>query len=198
MARAQRADASRNRERLLEIASEMFAASGVETSLEKIAKAAGVGIGTLYRHFPTRDALAEAVYRHNVEALCDGAEELSATLPPEEALAEWMQRFVAYVPGKKGLASYLKSVVDADSDLFSSSQARVQATIERLLQAAAAVGAIRPGIDGMDLLRGLSGVCLMSGTDPGASAAGGKLAMLLMDGLRYRAEAHSGGPSVRA
>jgi AcrR family transcriptional regulator len=193
MARAQRADASRNRERLLEAASDMFAVSGVDTSLEKIAKAAGVGIGTLYRHFPTRDALAEAVYRHNVEALCDGADELSATLPPEEALAEWMQRFVGYVPGKKGLASYLKSVVDADSDLFTSSQARVQATIERLLKAAADAGGIRAGIDGMDLLRGLSGVCLMSGGSPDGSGTGGTVAMLLMDGLRYRAEASSSG-----
>src|SRR4051812_48267673 len=109
MGRAQRCDAVRNRERLIEVASETFAAKGVESSLEEIARTACVGIGTLYRHFPTRDALVEAVYRHNVEQLCAGADELQATLPPGDALAEWMQRFVAYVASKKGLATYLKS-----------------------------------------------------------------------------------------
>src|SRR5690242_5861879 len=104
--RAQRADACRNRDRLLEVASDVFGACGVEASLEKIAKEAGVGIGTLYRHYPTRDALVEAVYRHNVELLCEGAEQLSAALPPDEALAQWMQRFVGYVATKKGLATY--------------------------------------------------------------------------------------------
>src|SRR3954463_12617639 len=117
MARAQRADACRNRDRLLEVASETFATCGIDASLEKIAKSACVGIGTLYRHYPTRDALVEAVYRHNVEQLCDGADQLRETLPPDQALEQWMQRFVAYVASKKGLATYLKSVVSADSDL---------------------------------------------------------------------------------
>jgi AcrR family transcriptional regulator len=186
MARAQRADACRNRDRLLDVAAEAFATYGVEASLEKIAKAADVGIGTLYRHFPTRDALVEAVYRHNVDLLCEGADELSATLPPDEALAEWMQRFVAYVGTKKGLATYLKSVVSADSDLFVSTFASVQATIGRLVAAAAAAGTIRPGVEGMDLLRALSGVCLMADA-PGGAEQGAKVAALLMDGLRYGA-----------
>jgi AcrR family transcriptional regulator len=108
MARAQRCDAARNRDRLLEAASDAFAERGVDASLEDIAKRAGVGIGTLYRHFPTRDALVEGVYRHNVELLCAGADELRATEAPDEALAQWMQRFVAYVASKKGLATYLK------------------------------------------------------------------------------------------
>lgn len=188
MARAQRADASRNRERLVEVASEVFAASGVDASLEKIAKQAGVGIGTLYRHFPTRDALIEAVYRHNVDVLCASADELAATLPPDQALAEWMQRFVAYVPGKKGMASYLKSVVDADSDLFESTHARVRETVDRLMQAAVEAGTVRPGVDGMEVLRGLSGVCLMSGP---SDSGGATVAGLLMDGLRYRADARA-------
>jgi AcrR family transcriptional regulator len=186
MARAQRADACRNRDRLLDVAADAFATYGVEASLEKIAKAADVGIGTLYRHFPTRDALVEAVYRHNVDLLCEGADELSATLPPDEALAEWMQRFVAYVGTKKGLATYLKSVVSADSDLFVSTFASVQATIGRLVAAAAAAGTIRPGVEGMDLLRALSGVCLMADA-PGGAEQGAKVAALLMDGLRYGA-----------
>lgn len=188
MARAQRSDASRNRERLVEVAADAFAASGIDTSLERIAKDAGVGIGTLYRHFPTRDALVEAVFRHNVDVLCDGAEQLATTLPPDQALAEWMQRFVAYVPGKKGLATYLKSVVDADSDLFASTHARVAETIQSLMQAASDAGAIRPGVDGMDLLRGLSGVCMMA-VPTGGAEHGATVATLLMDGLRYRAPA---------
>jgi AcrR family transcriptional regulator len=191
MARAQRSDACRNRDRLLDVASDAFATSGIDASLEKIAKSAGVGIGTLYRHFPTRDALVEAVYRHNVDLLCAGAEELSATLPPDEALAEWMHRFVSYVASKKGLANYLKSVVSADSDLFVSTHARVQQTVAALVAAAAAAGSIRPGVDGMDLLRALSGVCLMA-DQPGGAAQGTKVASLLMDGLRYGAPATVG------
>ena len=190
MARAQRSDACRNRDRLLECAAEAFAVHGVDAPLEKIAKSACVGIGTLYRHYPTRDALVEAVYRHNVEQLCAGAEELRATLPPDEALAEWMQRFVAYVASKKGLATYLKSVVSPDSDLFTSAHEQVQRTIAGLVDGAAAAGAIRPGIDGMDLLRALSGFCLMN--DPDADPAqGAKVAALLMDGLRYGAHTSS-------
>src|SRR4051795_8722816 len=179
MARAQRADACRNRDRLLDVAAEAFATWGTDASLEKIAKCAGVGIGTLYRHYPNRDALIEAVYRHNVDLLCDGADELRATLPPDEALAEWMRRFVGYVASKKGLANYLKSVVAADSDLFVSTHARVQQTVSDLVAAAAAAGTIRPGVEGMDLLRALSGVCLMA-DQPGGAAQGTKVASLLM------------------
>jgi len=186
MARAQRADACRNRERLLEVASKAFAARGVEASLEWIAKEAGVGIGTLYRHYPTRDALIEAVYRHYVDLLCDGTEELRASLPPDQALAEWMQRFVAFVAAKKGLATYLKSVVSADSDLFHSAHARVQETLGGLLAAAAEVGTIGEHVDATDLLRALSGICIMS-DQPGGLEQSARVATLLMDGLRYGA-----------
>jgi AcrR family transcriptional regulator len=186
VARAQRADACRNRDRLLEVASAVFAARGVEASLEQIAKEACVGIGTLYRHYPTRDALVEAVYRHNVDLLCHGAEELQASLPPDEALAEWMQRFVLHVGAKKGLAAYLKSVVSAESDLFKSTHSRVQETVNGLVAAAADAGTIRGEVDGMDLLRALSGVCIMS-DQPGAPEQGARVATLLMDGLRYGA-----------
>jgi AcrR family transcriptional regulator len=185
MARAQRADASRNRDRLLAVASEAFSVHGVDASLESIARDAGVGIGTLYRHYPTRDALIEAVYRLNVDLLCEGADELRATLPPEEALAQWMQRFVAYVGSKKGLATYLKSVVSQESDLFQSTHARVQTTVDQLVSAAVEAGTIRKGVEGMDLLRALSGVCMM--TDQPGGKDGGRVAELLMDGLRYGA-----------
>ena len=185
MGRAPRADACRNRDRLLEVASDAFSVWGTDASLEKIAKEAGVGIGTLYRHYPTRDALIEAVYRHNVDLLCDAADELSAQLPPDEALAQWMQRWVSYVAVKKGLATYLKSVVAADSDLFVSTHAKVQRTIQSLLAAAAEAGSIRPDVDGMYLLKALSGVCLMSDqADPDQGIA---IAALLMDGMRYGA-----------
>jgi AcrR family transcriptional regulator len=191
MARAQRADACRNRDRLLEVASEAFSAHGVDASLESIAKEAGVGIGTLYRHFPTRDALVEAVYRHNVDLLCDGATELRESLPPDQALAEWMQRFVAYVATKKGLATYLKSVVSAESDLFQTTQGRVRETVGSLVGAAAEAGTIRDRIDGMDLLRALSGVCMMTDS-PGGPEQGARVASLLMDGLRFGAPADTG------
>lgn len=186
MVRAQRADACRNRDRLLEVASAAFAERGIEASLEAIAKEAGVGIGTLYRHYPTRDALIEAVYRHNVALLCDGAEELRESLPPDQALAEWMQRFVAYVGTKKGLAVYLKSVVSSDSDLFESTHARVRETVDSLVSAAAKAGSIRPGVEGMDLLRALSGMCMMADSPDGHEERS-RVASLLMDGLRYGA-----------
>jgi AcrR family transcriptional regulator len=186
MARAQRCDAVRNRECLIEVASDAFAAEGVEASLEQIARTAGVGIGTLYRHFPTRDALVEAVYRRNVDLLVEGADELSATKPPDEALAEWMQRFISYVASKKGLAMYLKSVVSADADIFTESKARIHDTIGRLIAEAAAAGSIRPDVDPQDVIHTLGGFCLMNDihADP---EQGMRVARLLMDGLRYGA-----------
>jgi AcrR family transcriptional regulator len=196
MVRAQRADACRNRQRLLDVASDAFSTHGVEASLEKIAKDADVGIGTLYRHFPTRDALVEAVYRHNVDLLCAGADELRASLPPDQALAEWMQRFVAYVGTKKGLATYLKSVVSAESDLFQSTHARVRETIDALIGAAADAGTIRERMDGMDLLRALSGVCMMT-DQPGGPEQGARVASLLMDGLRFGAPASAAAAAAR-
>src|SRR4051794_36088511 len=160
MGRAPRADACRNRDRLLEVASAAFARDGVEASLERIAKDAGVGIGTLYRHFPNRDALMEAVYRHNVDQLLVDADELAENKPPVEALDEFMQRFVAYVATKKGLATHLKTVLGSDSDLFTSSQQRLNATVGRLVDAAIASGSIRPDADAGDLVRALAGVCM--------------------------------------
>ena len=187
MARAQRCDAVRNRDRLVEVAADAFAANGVETSLEEIAKCACVGIGTLYRHFPTRDALVEAVYRRNVDQLIAGADELAATKPADEALAEFMQRFVEYVASKKGLATYLKTMVSADSELFTHSKERVQATIAMLIKSAADAGTIRQGVDPDDVIHTLGGFCLMN--DVNANPEQGKrVAALIMDGLRYGAQ----------
>ena len=185
MTRPLRADARRNRERLLEVASDAFTESGVDASLEDIARRAGVGIGTLYRHFPSRDCLLEAVFRLNVDQLCDGAAELLEALPPEQALDEWMRRFVGYVATKKGLAAHLKSVISVDSTLFAYSHERMNATVASLVDAAVASGGIRPDVDPTDLLHALSGVCLMA-DGPGWQAQACRISSLLMDGLRYQ------------
>jgi AcrR family transcriptional regulator len=187
VARVQRADARRNRDRLLEVASEAFTEYGADASLEDMARRAGVGIGTLYRHFPSRAALLEAVFRRNVDQLCDGAVELLETLPPEQALDQWMRRFVSYVAKKKGLAMHLKSVLSADSTLFAYSQERMLATIRQLVEAAIAAGAIRADVGSEDLLRALSGVCLMA-DGPGWQDQACRISALLMDGLRYQAD----------
>ena len=187
MTRPQRADARRNRERLLEAASVAFSERGTDASLEEIARSAGVGIGTLYRHFPTRDALMAEVFRRNVDELCDGADQLLAELPPDEALCEWMQRFVRYVAVKKGLATHLKSVIAADSELFTYSHGRVTGTFEGLLKAAKDAGTIRSDVAADDLLHALSGICMVSEGD--TQQQGCRMSRLLVDGLRYRPEA---------
>ena len=188
MGRAPRADACRNRDRLLEVASAAFARDGVEASLERIAKDAGVGVGTLYRHFPNRDALMEAVYRHNLDQLIADADDLSETKPPVEALEEFMQRFVGYVATKKGLAAHLKTVLSADSDLFTSSQERMKATVTRLVTAAAESGGIRSDVDAGDLIRALAGVCMTSDMTQSTDQPC-RISKLLMDGMRYGAPA---------
>jgi AcrR family transcriptional regulator len=183
-----RADARRNRDALLDAASAAFAENGVDTSLEDVAKRAGVGIGTLYRHFPTRDALIEAAYRHGVEQLCDVADELRASHEGDEALDLWMQRFVGYVATKRGLAGALKLSGDGDhAELFAYVHGRIQTALAGLLDAAAATNRVRSDVDGMDLIRALSGICMVS--DQGQQQAR-RLIALLMDGLRYGAPAN--------
>ena len=185
MSRPMRADARRNREQLLEVASDAFRECGVDASLEEIARRAGVGIGTLYRHFPSRDALLEAVFRRDVEQVADSAEELLRELPPDRALDEWMRSFVNYVAGKKGLATHLKTVLSADSPLFVYAHERMNASMRGLVLAAAAAGAIREDVDPADLLRALSGVCLAA-DEPGWQEQACRICSLLMDGLRYQ------------
>jgi AcrR family transcriptional regulator len=186
MARAQRADACRNRDRLLEVASEAFARDGVDASLEKIAKTAGVGIGTLYRNFPNRDALMEAVYRHNVDQLEVDAAKIAANNTPGEALDIFMQRFVAYVATKKGLAMHLKTVLGSESELFVDSQRRLHNIVGEMVAAAIESGEIRPDTDSEDLIRALAGVCMTSDMSVSQDQPC-RIAKLLMDGLRYGA-----------
>ncbi|HVV76508.1 MAG TPA: helix-turn-helix domain-containing protein [Mycobacteriales bacterium] len=182
--RGMRADARRNRDRLVEVAAAAFARDGIDTSLEEIARTAGVGIGTLYRHFPNRDALLEAVFRHNVDDIAAQADELLDTLPGDQALAQWMSRFVRYVSTKKGLATHLKSVVSHDAEIFEYSHAKMDGVMKRLVEAGQREGTIRSDVDYHDVLKGLSGVCMMSDV-PGWQDQACRISSLLMDGLRY-------------
>ena len=142
-AAGRRADARRNRERLLVAAAELFAAAEGEVSLSAVAARAGLGIGTLYRHFPTREALVEAVYRNEVDRLCDAAEALLRRLPPEEALRDWMDRYAAMIAAKRGMAAALTSAIESNAESFAHTKARVVRAMTLLLDAAARAGAIR-------------------------------------------------------
>jgi AcrR family transcriptional regulator len=181
--RKPRADALRNRDRLLEAAKASFAAAGAEVSLDEIARRAGVGIGTLYRHFPTREAIVEAVYRREVEQLADAANRLTRSLPPGEALHAWMRLFVDYVATKRVIAPALKSMVGGASELYASSGARITEAMGLMVEHAKAAGDIRGDADPADLLRALAGFThFNAGADWEASAR--RLIDILMDGLR--------------
>ncbi|TGQ12676.1 MULTISPECIES: TetR/AcrR family transcriptional regulator [unclassified Mesorhizobium] len=181
-----RADAQRNRDRLVEVAAQMFASDGVDASLEEIAKRAGVGIGTLYRHFPTREHLVEVVYRREVEGLCHAAEDLAREHPADVALELWMQRFVDYIATKRGLATSLRLLLTANSTLFSDTSGRVSGAMRGLVQAAAAAGKIRADVDSSDVMHALGGIYSAPNT-PDWRERSGRLVKLLMDGLRFGA-----------
>ncbi len=164
--RKPRADARRNRERILETAKEAFTRLGVGVSLDDIARRAGVGPGTLYRHFPTRDALLEAVYRTEVEKLAAAQVQYAATMPPVEALRAWMLLFVDYIAAKHIIAPALNTLVGGPSKLFDTTGAQVKGAIHALVERAIESGDIRPDLDPLDLLRALIGVSnVASGPD---------------------------------
>ena len=177
-----RADAARNRERLLAAAAAAFAERGAEVPLEDIARGAGVGIGTLYRHFPTRDALVEAVYRHEVEVLCERADELLEQLPPDQALAEWMQLFVRHVHTKRGMLSVLKPMMQSNSSLSAATKGRTVECASRLLAAGVAAGTVRGDLEGADLIRAVGGICMS--TDQETARSSERLVNVIVDGLR--------------
>ncbi len=186
-ARKPRADARRNRELLLETAKAAFTDVGADVSLDEIARRAGVGIGTLYRHFPTRDALIEAVYRHGVEQLASAAARLLASLPPGAALRAWMRLFVDYIATKKVIATALGSIVGGAPELKAYSGAKITDAMVMLVERARASGDIRADVDPQDLLRALVGFTYgNAGPDWRASAL--RLIDLLMDGLRGPAD----------
>jgi AcrR family transcriptional regulator len=183
--RKARVDAERNRQRLLEAAKAVFAEKATSASLEEIARAAGVGIGTLYRHFPTRDALIEAVYRHEVEQLALAATRLSAKHPPITALREWLLVFVDYLDAKYGMAAVLNLLVSGTSALYAESGAQMKQAIAKLTDDAVASGDIRLDMEPLDLLRALAGVM---NRDPGPDSkqAARRLVGILIAGISTR------------
>ena len=183
--RKPRADALRNRDLLLEAAKSVFSAGGPEASLEAVARTAGVGIGTLYRHFPTREALFEAVYRHEVHQLADLAERLKKERRPIEALRQWMRSIVKFVATKKGMSTALALAVSKDSDLVSYSSDRLTRAIGLLLEQAIAAGEVRSDVGPEDLLRAIVGMCYTH-DQPGWQKNVLRLVDIFVDGLRNR------------
>lgn len=180
MTRTERADAQRNRKRLIEVARAAFTSGDGKVSLEAIAREAGVGIGTLYRHFPTREALVEAVYWTERTRLCESAAELLAQEPPDRALRAWMDRFAAYVATKREMADALRALI-ADGTI-TSAQAReeLSAAARLLLDAGAADGTLRADVVPEDVVTALVGVFLAT-SGPEQST---RLIDLLMAALR--------------
>lgn len=181
-ARKPRADAARNRERLLEAATFVFRAGGPDASLEAVARRAEVGIGTLYRHFPTREALFEAVYRREVEQLAGLADQLRGDPEPVQALRRWMHANVEFVATKKGMSAALAYAAQGSSELAVASFARLTLAVGILLDRAVAAGGIRRDVGPDDLLRALIGICYMH-DQPGWQASVLRLVDVLVDGL---------------
>ena len=183
--RKPRADALRNRERVLEAAKAVFSAGGAEASLEAVARRAGVGIGTLYRHFPTREALFEAVYRREVQQLWELAEQLKGEAAPVEALRRWLRSNVEFVATKKGMSAALALAAQGSPELHSYSFDRLASAVGGLLERAVAAGEIRADIRPEDLIRALIGMCYMH-DQPGWQSTVLRLLDVLVDGLRVR------------
>jgi AcrR family transcriptional regulator len=183
--RKPRADALRNRDRVLEAAKAVFSAGGPDASLEAVAKRAGVGIGTLYRHFPTREALFEAVYRREVEQLSELAEQLKNEAEPVEALRRWLRSNVEFVATKKGMAAALTLAAHGMSELYAYSSDRLTKAIGSLLDRAIAAGEIRSDIGPADVLRALVGMCYMN-DQPGWQKSVLRLLDVFVDGLRVQ------------
>ncbi|MGC2277976.1 MAG: TetR/AcrR family transcriptional regulator [Candidatus Binatus sp.] len=186
-ARKLRADAVRNRERVLAAAKAVFRTGGADASLEAVARRAGVGIGTLYRHFPTREALYEAVYQHEVQQLWELAERLNDEASPVEALRRGMRAIVEFVATKKGMSAALALAVTGSSELHARSSPRLEKAARILLERAVAAGEIRSGIDPGDLMRAVVGMCLLH-SQPGWQANVLPLVDVLVDGLRVGAK----------
>lgn len=177
-----RADARRNYEKVVAAAREAFTEGGASTSLEEIARRAQVGIGTLYRHFPSRQALLEAVYVDEVEELCRSAADL-ADLPPWEALVGWLHRFVGYMATKQALAAELLDYVDRDAAVFHASRAALYAAGEPLLKRAQEARVVRPDTDLPEVIQMVGGIAKIPAGEPGQID---HILDIALDGLRYR------------
>ncbi len=183
--RPKRADARRNYEKVLAAAREAFAEGGEETSLEQIARRAGVGIGTLYRHFPTRQALLEALYVDEVQEVCRSAA-VDDSEDPGEALNEWFERFIAYLGTKRALAHELMNYMEPDATLFQSCRTSLFAAGEPLLKRAQEAGAVRPDVTFAEVIQMVMGISKLPGND---QAQTDRILRIALDGLRYRAPA---------
>jgi AcrR family transcriptional regulator len=183
--RPKRADARRNYEKVLATAREAFAEGGESTSLEEIARRAGVGIGTLYRHFPSRQALLEALYVGEVEEVCRSAEQLGGA-DPWEALNTWFESFIAYVATKRALADELLNYLDRDAQLFQTSRAALFAAGEPLLARAQEAGVVRADVTIAEVISMVIGIAKIPSGDPRQTE---HILRIALDGLRYRAEA---------
>jgi AcrR family transcriptional regulator len=182
-ARPKRADAARNYDKLIAAAREAFAEAGASTSLEEIARRAEVGIGTLYRHFPNRQALLEAVYVDEVAALCQSAADHSE-LPPWEALVGWLHRFVGYLATKQALAAELLSYVDRDAQVFQTCRAGLFEAGEPLLQRAQEARVVRADTNLTEIIQMVGGIAKIQATEPERID---HILEMALDGLRYRA-----------
>ncbi|MEV5505491.1 TetR/AcrR family transcriptional regulator [Streptomyces orinoci] len=189
-----RADARRNRERILEAAVRAFSEKGADVPIDTIAKAAGVGSATLYRHFPTREALIEAAYRNELARVCDSAAKLLARFPADRAMRRWMDDFIDYLAAKQGMADALRAAVASGADPFAQSIDKLSTAIGTLLDAGADAGLLRPDIDPLDLGFSLAGISLITSV-PAQRERAGRLLDLLLDGLRYGAQSPAQGPA---
>jgi AcrR family transcriptional regulator len=183
--RKPRADSARNRQSLIDAAKAAFADVGLNVSLEEIARRAGVGIGTLYRHFPTREAVVEAVYRREVEQLAEAAPLLLETSPAADALHKWMHLFIDYIATKRLIAPSLGAAAARTSPLYATSAELITRAITTLVKRAVATGEVRRDIDPSDLLRAMVGVSY-GNPDAGWQASARRLIDILMDGLRRK------------
>ena len=181
--RPRRADAQRNYDKILGAAREAFAEGGAATSLEAIARRAGVGIGTLYRHFPTRQALLEAVYENEVDELCRTAADFGDA-DPWEALEGWLRRFVSYMATKQALAAELLDYVSREAPLFMTCRTSIQAAGKPLLERAQQAGVVRPDADLGEIIQMVGGIAKIQGAEPEQID---RILRIALDGLRYQA-----------
>ncbi|MEV4562844.1 helix-turn-helix domain-containing protein [Nonomuraea sp. NPDC049419] len=181
--RPMRADARRNREALLAAAREAFLGGEAEIQVEEIARRAGVAVGTLYRHFETREALVEEVYRDEVATLCGAADEHLGRYAPEEALRRFLLLLVEHAAVSKGMAVALESIMATDSPVFEDARTQMAQALDRLLEAGVAAGTLREGVGGRTVLRALGGVCGMRAT-AGWKDEAVRITTIFFDGLR--------------
>ncbi|MBB1154368.1 TetR/AcrR family transcriptional regulator [Amycolatopsis sp. DR6-1] len=181
-----RADARRNRDALLAAAREAFLAGEADAHVDEIAKRAGVAVGTLYRHFETREALVEEVYRQEVDQLCALPSQLLAQHTPDEALRYFLLRLVDHAAVGKGMAVALESIMATDSPVFEDARAQMAGALDELLEAGAAAGSLRADIGGRTVLRALGGICGMRIAE-GWKDEAVRITEILLDGLRYGA-----------